>query len=239
MTLHITSLGRGFSLVFFHGFGFDTGVWDPLLPSLCAHYQLILVDLPGFGKTPVMDWEIFKSLLLEQLPERFALVGWSMGGLFATRLCHEAPNRVTHLFNVTSSPYFVKQTQWPGIEPVVLKTFSDQIKQDPILHLNQFIAAQLPSDKDSPAMTVCSVPTGLQAGLNTLLDWDLRDRLNAIEIPVCYLFGRLDAIVPYSLMLMMQQAFPQFSYTLLSRAAHAPFLSHPAEFKHALQDFLK
>ncbi len=36
---------------FFHGFGFDSSIWQHLIPNLCNEYQLCFVDLPGFGRT--------------------------------------------------------------------------------------------------------------------------------------------------------------------------------------------
>ena len=82
MAVNVVNYGEGRPLVLFHGWGFDTCVWRSLLPLLTHQYQLYLVDLPGFGLTPLMEWDLFKEALLNQLPRRFALVGWSMGGSF-------------------------------------------------------------------------------------------------------------------------------------------------------------
>ncbi len=49
MTIHITKYGNKHPLVFFHGWGFDSQVWLSLVPLLEDKYELILVDLPGFG----------------------------------------------------------------------------------------------------------------------------------------------------------------------------------------------
>ncbi|HGK6671911.1 TPA: alpha/beta fold hydrolase, partial [Legionella pneumophila] len=61
MNLHINIQGKGRPLVFFHGWGFDHRVWLPLARLLSTRYCLYLVDLPGFGQSPVMSWEVFKK----------------------------------------------------------------------------------------------------------------------------------------------------------------------------------
>jgi pimeloyl-ACP methyl ester carboxylesterase len=41
--------------VLLHGLGADSGMWEPVLDRLAAARDLIAVDLPGFGGSPVLD----------------------------------------------------------------------------------------------------------------------------------------------------------------------------------------
>ncbi|KTD20678.1 alpha/beta fold hydrolase [Legionella londiniensis] len=238
MNVNLTIHGQGKPLVFFHGWGFDSHIWHPLIAKLEKHHQLFLVDLPGFGLTPSMAWEQFKFSLTRELPNRFALVGWSMGGMFATRLALEEPQIVTHLMNVTTSPRFIKDIGWPGVDKRIFQAFYQNLTQNPEKGLAQFIKLQLQGQTDVVVNAHPPALEGLQAGLELLLHWDLRQDLFSLDIPVCYLFGRLDAITPYLTMSAMGKIYPQFSYILLPRAAHAPFLSHPDQFIAELEKFL-
>jgi len=240
MNIHITTHGSsGQPLVFFHGWGFDSLIWDPLLPDLVSNYQLYLVDLPGFGLTPPMDWQSFKILLLNQLPDSFALLGWSMGGMWATRLAIEAPQRVSHLLNIASSPRFLKDIDWPGVDECVLATFYHNLTKSPAQTVAQFTALQL-RGVIVPALKNMQLPSlaGLRAGLDVLACWDLRQQLNDINKPVCYMFGRLDSIIPRAVMPVMEKKYPHFDYVLYPHAAHIPFLSHSRQFMASLQNFL-
>lgn len=237
MTVHIHRLGTGKPVVFFHGWGFDSQIWQPLMPALLAskRYQLFMVDLPGFGQTELMAWDHFCSQLLPQLPSTFALIGWSLGGLCASRLTLMAPLRVTHLINIASSPYFMRTQDWPGVDACVLAQFHAQLLKDTPGTLHQFLLTQLGT---LPTVMKSSTPTGLQQGLSWLKQWDLRSEIAQLPSNTAYIFGRLDTITPYQLLPTMQQLYPQFHYHLFRKAAHLPFLSDQTGFLSLLDELL-
>jgi pimeloyl-[acyl-carrier protein] methyl ester esterase len=237
MSVHVVVHGRGCPLVLFHGWGFDVRIWHSLLPRLTTQYQLYLVDLPGFGLTPSMAWDSFQEVLLEQLPPRFALAGWSMGGLCATRLAIDAPTRVSHLVNIASSPRFIRDKGWPGVDGKIFRAFYHELAYNPQQTLEAFIQLQL----HGQSMTLGYTPSidGLKSGLDLLVNWDLREYLTCLTIPVLYIFGRLDTITPRKTMATMQAMYPHFDYKMLATAAHAPFLSNPDEFITVLEGFVQ
>lgn len=236
LTAHVNRCGGGVPLVLFHGWGFDSRIWHTILPTLIPRYDVYCVDLPGFGLSPFMDWEAFKSSVLSQLPAVFAVAGWSLGGLVATRFALEEPYRITHLINLASSPHFVGDSIWPGIPQTTLEVFCNRLTNAPEKVLREFMALQLPGQLGE---TFAS-PTieGLQAGLDWLLTWDFRANLSSLKLPVLYLFGRLDAIIPRRTMTVMQVRYPNFQYVMVSKAAHALFLSHQDVCVTAISDFI-
>lgn len=239
MTINIAKYGFGKPLVLFHGWGFDGHVFSPIINSL-TKYQLYIVDLPGFGLTKYMSWDEFKINLLKHLPEKFSLLGWSLGGLVATRLCIEAQSRVENLINVTSSPKFIKELGWVGIDKVVFEKFYLNFQNNPIKTRTNFINTELGiSDASLDIGPTNDMTLGLKLGLDWLLEWDLRNDLIDISIPTLYMFGRLDAIIPRRLMLKMQHEFPHLNYFMFDKAAHAPFLTHTNEFINSLNEFIK
>ena len=240
MTINIAKYGAGKPLILFHGWGFDGKIFDSIVPLL-TKYQLYVVDLPGFGLTKYMAWDEFKFNLLKQLPQKFSVLGWSLGGLFATRLCIEEQARVETLINVASSPKFIKELDWVGIDKDLFNKFYLNLQNDPIQTRKNFINIQLGIQGDfgnnSATLDIAPSLLGLQSGLECLLDWDLRAELTKLKIPNLYIFGRLDTIIPRRVMVKMQATFPQFQYIMLDKAAHAPFLSHPDEFVLTLERF--
>ncbi len=81
-----------------------------LLPGMgCTAALWSLVNL-GSGPvlTPVLDQRSIEGQvdkLLDELPDRFALAGLSLGGIVATALVRRAPERVTRLVLLSTNPY--------------------------------------------------------------------------------------------------------------------------------------
>ena len=237
-TIFIKTIGQGYPLVFFHGWGFSHQIWSELIPQLSVNHTLYLVDLPGFGQTEMMDWPVFKALLLAQLPPQFAVLGWSMGGLYAIRLALDAYDRVEYLMSIASSPYCLEDDQWPGIEKNIYDSFMMRIALDPQKTVHDFLKLQsttTPLIVESVSMTNLG---GLVGGLRVLLDWDLREALMGYDKPSCFVFGRQDSIIPVQTMAAMQLRYPQFDYQVLRRAGHIPFLSHRDDFLSILRGFI-
>jgi pimeloyl-ACP methyl ester carboxylesterase len=53
MTINFTRRGSGPSLVLIHGIGHRWQAWEPVLDALAEHHDVIALDLPGFGESPI------------------------------------------------------------------------------------------------------------------------------------------------------------------------------------------
>ncbi|MGY6558923.1 MAG: alpha/beta fold hydrolase [Nitritalea sp.] len=85
-------------LLFLHGFLEDHRIWQAALPALEGEFELLLVDLPGFGQSPMpaetegpLSVESVAVSLLDWLEEQDAtenlfLIGHSLGGYIALAL---------------------------------------------------------------------------------------------------------------------------------------------------------
>src|ERR1700754_142475 len=88
--------GSGDPLVLMHGIGSRWQMWEPVIGPLAEHHDVIAVDLPGFGASPMpppgtppgIDSQIaLVSEFLAQLGvERPHVAGNSMGGLLALEM---------------------------------------------------------------------------------------------------------------------------------------------------------
>jgi len=78
------------NIVLIHGMGSAATAWKPLVPLLQSRYNVITVDLPGHGKTPLdkthaMDPHSIANLVVTEVEREFGvtefdLVGNSWGG---------------------------------------------------------------------------------------------------------------------------------------------------------------
>ncbi|MEU6562254.1 alpha/beta fold hydrolase [Nocardia nova] len=93
MLLNHHRAGTGEPLVLIHGVGSRWQVWEPVIETLAASFDVIAVDLPGFGESEPLPETTVDSLtdalhafLIEQGIENPHLAGNSMGGLIALNL---------------------------------------------------------------------------------------------------------------------------------------------------------
>lgn len=97
------------TLVFLHGFGGTRHAWDRVIAGLDPQrYRPLALDLPGHGQLSSYNRPItFAGCVngvLAAAPQRFALCGYSLGGRIAQHVALAAPERVSRLVLVSSSP---------------------------------------------------------------------------------------------------------------------------------------
>ena len=201
---------------------------------------MLTVDLPGHGETDVMSLDDFTTSLLKQLPDRFAVLGWSLGGLYALNLCQQATTRVQHLTAVATSPCFIKSDDWPGIEPSVLMRFYRNYSRAPLKTVQDFIELQfLHHPKTSITQYQPVLPSNAEYGLTLLNECDFRAKLTDLRCSISFILGQQDAIVPVALAKNLQNQFDINDVQVLKQCGHMPFLTHTDAFIHHLKERLK
>lgn len=110
INLAYTRLGKGTPLVLVHGFPLDSSSWNELIPYLKDHFDLILPDLRGFGKSTTVEAPYTLSDMADDLAgllddlgvEKTALAGHSMGGYISLAFAKKYPQRVSGLGLIAS-----------------------------------------------------------------------------------------------------------------------------------------
>jgi len=99
-SLAYTRSGQGAPLVLLHGLGSSRQAWDPVVPALARQFDVIAVDLPGFGDSPQAQAEgqapaalarAVAALLAELGVTAPHLAGNSLGGWVALELAAICP----------------------------------------------------------------------------------------------------------------------------------------------------
>ncbi|MGL4470062.1 MAG: pimeloyl-ACP methyl ester esterase BioH [Aeromonas hydrophila] len=252
MSVSVERFGQGPDLVLLHGWGMNGAVWHGIVPALASRYRVHLVDLPGFGNSPLAGGiEYSLPWLAEQvetiLPERCHLLGWSLGGLVASQLALSHPERLHSLITVASSPCFMARDEWPGIAPKVLTGFNQMLAGDFKQTIERFLAIQAMGSEharddirqlrhwlaERPAPQLAA----LEAGLGLLAEVDLRDELTPLSLPWLRIYGRLDSLVPKASIPLLDERYPASRSVVLEKASHAPFISHPQQFIEIIEHF--
>jgi len=248
--LHWQSFGQGPDLVLLHGWGMNGAVWQQTVESLQPYFRVHVVDLPGYGysaESHAEDLAKIADLVLQDAPEKAVWLGWSLGGLVATHIALNAPQRVSKLITVASSPKFAAERPWRGIQPNVLTAFTDQLLEDFSVTIERFMALQAmgsPSARKDVKQLKQAVlsrpqpnPDSLLVGLNILADVDLRDALTSLSMPMLRLYGRLDGLVPIKVASDLNEQLPSTQQFVFNQSSHAPFMTEHEAFCLQVREF--
>lgn len=114
--------GEGPPLLLLHGYPQTHATWHAVAPALAARYSVIIPDLPGYGRSRVLDagpWD--KRAVAAELVammhalghERFAVVGHDRGARAGYRLALDHPDRVSAYCSLAVVPTL---DIWPAVD---------------------------------------------------------------------------------------------------------------------------
>ncbi len=111
--VHYKVGGKGEPLFLLHGFQSDSGIWDYLIPYLESCFTLIVPDLPGHGRSPLIRRnndmgflaDIIFRITLSLGFKGVSVAGHSMGGYVALYYADKFPNYTDNLVLINSHPF--------------------------------------------------------------------------------------------------------------------------------------
>jgi pimeloyl-[acyl-carrier protein] methyl ester esterase len=250
--LYFEVYGQGPCLVLLHGWGMHTGVWRDFAKRLAVNYQVVCVDLPGHGRSsglPEYNLSAIADAIVSDIQtEKFSLLGWSLGATLAMSVAEHYPQRLSKLVVLAGNAKFVAAADWPGVKPEVLQKFAEQLLLDKQATQLRFLALQIQGNPNSKqllqklkhAINECPEPetAALLAGLAILRDADFRCLLQKLPCESHFIAAEKDALIPLQSALAAKNLNPAIKLHVLSRAGHAPFLSHPQSLLDILSTIL-
>ncbi len=253
-------------LVLIHGWGLNSAVWQPFIDGLPKKFfdafNIITIDLPGFGinvdkgLAPYTLTNICQCIA-NTIKQPAIYLGWSLGGLVATEMALCYPKKVLALITVASSPCFLEkgvskesdsQEKWPGIKPIVLDSFHQQLQVDTKKTISGFLTIQamgsphIRQDIKQISQLIfqreMADKTTLDQSLRLLESSDHRKRLKDITQPFLRLYGGADSLVPKTVIGKINKLSENSEQHIFEQASHAPFISHTKDFKEVLSKWL-
>ena len=253
----VAYLERGASgppLVLLHGFGASKTHWVRFARYLPDSLRLVVPDMPGHGEStfdPATTYDVPTLVdgvvaALDAIGvERFHLAGNSLGGLVATRIALDYPDRVASLFLLDPAgveppdPSPFREALVAGENPLVPTTAAGY---DSLIAL----AFNDPPDLPWPAGEVLAREYADRAEENQHIWRDINsppmtvtDELPALTMPVFLLFGAADRIIDPSSARVWAEHVPDIRVVLLPDVGHAPMLEVPHTTARYYLDFLQ
>ncbi len=252
MSLYIDIQGSGPDLVMLHGWGLHGGLFGPVIEPLAQHFHLHLVDLPGHGRSPMLEGDYtldtVAKAIADDVPADAHWLGWSLGGRIALAAANDGA-AINRLILVGANPCFTQKPGWPHAMPEAeLEQFATSLRDNYKATLQRFLAVQsrgserareeLRNLRDSLFAHGEPDPQALAGGLEILRSADLRLALAAITQPTLVLHGERDTLAPLAAAEYTAARLPNGKLEVIAGAGHAPFISHPELFTRALVEFL-
>jgi len=201
--LYYEEAGSGEPLVLIHGASQDTLSWHDNIPHLAAHHKVYAVDLPGHGKSELIDRRPTTSteefartiglFLADRNITKAILIGHSMGGGISIATSIAAPDRVKAVVSVCGGAAFRGPT---GVtyQPEMLR--NTEINPTDWLEtiFHSVLGRTTPVERRREMAfdaTRCS-PYVAHADLIAYSSWNLFETMHLVRKPIYYIVGEDD-----------------------------------------------
>jgi pimeloyl-ACP methyl ester carboxylesterase len=244
--------GSGTPLVFLHGFGADKDNWNRVSGYLTEHFDVIAIDLPGFGNSTdkiELDYGVFSQVarlkkILDFLKiKEFNLAGSSMGGYIAGNFSAQYPERVKNLWLI--SPFGVvgseKSEMFSAIKnghnPIVLpRTELEFIQLLDFLFVEPpFIPGPIVKHLATKAEQRKELNTKIYEQIHRMKDREahpessLDEALKNYKGPVLVSWGQKDRVLHVSGAKVLKKIIPQAQVNIMASVGHLPMIENPKE----------
>lgn len=246
--IHCRELGNGFPLVFIHGFCETSEVWADFADRFGHEFHVIVLDLPGFGKSEALPAPFTLEGVAQQLIDflasknidHYCLIGHSLGGYVSLAMAALQPNAV-HSVVLFHSTALDDSTEKKENRNKVI----DFVRANGVAPFVETFIPGLFYDKSHPAISTLHQIAN-QTDKNTLISYTqaMRDRPSRIQLiqdykkPTLLLGGQFDPIIPAS-SLQDLAAKSGAEVAFLDKTAHMGMLEAPIEAYRIIYQFLK
>lgn len=236
-------------LVLLHGFCEDSSLWDnwcPVMPGM----NVVCIDLPGFGQSdlpPSAGIDIYalavKAVLDDLQVEQCVLVGHSLGGYTALEFAYQFPERLIGCGLFHSHPFAdtleQQENRSRGIEMVQSGKKNLYVAQlFPKLFSEKFTATHPEILQRMIQKGQEQSAEGIVNALISMMDRpDHSATLKKLRVPVLYLLGKQDGLIPPAGVLHIAGDTQQAEIQLLGDAAHMGMFEAPENTQNIVKNF--
>ncbi len=224
--------GEGSPLVLLMGFGADGNLWEKHVEVYQKHFQCILIDNRGVGKSDAPEGPYSTSMMAHDTAAvmdhlgiaQAQVAGISMGGAIAQALALNHPGKVKSLVLIST---------WPSFNNFARTVYENLKKLRPVLPADDFMELlqlwifappyydQHLEDLKSAQKGALENPTpqsrtGFDGQLDACIAHNSVDRLHQIDTPTLITIGMMDIFTP-----------PAFSETLYEKIRGAKIERFP------------
>jgi pimeloyl-ACP methyl ester carboxylesterase len=250
----------GKALLLVHGLSGSWPNWLENIPYFAREHRVLALDLPGFGDSPMPDWEIsveaYGRFVLDFCGalgvRRCTIVGNSMGGFIAAETAMEEPDRFEKLVLVSAAgishvrmrrqPAEVAARMGIATAPLTLRLVDSGMRRPGLRRALFGGLFYAPNRLRKELLWECfhhgNGRPGVLPAVRGLIGYDILDRLEDVEVPTLIVWGRNDHIVPPNDAIGYGKRLHNSRTVIFDKTGHLPMAERPVRFNRVLETFL-
>ena len=258
-TIYYRVEGNGAPVILVHGFAEDGAIWDDLVDRLKDKFKLIIPDLPGSGKSPLVNSELaivngglsmelfadgIKSIVEAESLSSIVMIGHSMGGYITLAFAEKYPHllKAFGLFHSSSYPdnEEKKEARRKSIAFIQQHGAAKFIEQStPNLFSENFKKKHPDIVQEQVTQYTNFLAPALVQYYEAMMERpDRTEILKTFKGPILFIMGKHDTAIPLEHSLQ-QCHIPDLSYTLiLENSGHMGMLEEAEKSSRFIENFL-
>ena len=249
--VYVRATGAGPPVLLINGLGTHTAMWEPMEASLDG-FRILQFDLPGSGQSatpstlmPIPELARLSTVVMDHYGvKRAHVIGYSMGGLVAQQLAHDAPERVQRMVLLAST---AGRGSFRGsilatinmlapvryLSPRIYDMTAGSLVGGRARHDTAWVADQgLLRRKHPPTWR------GYLSQLRSILRWSGFPILGEVSHEVLVLAGDDDPIIPVVNAMMLTHMLPNGRLLVIRGEGHMMMMDPDSRTHPAIREFL-
>ena len=240
--------GQGEPLLIWHGWGGSSDSWQKVQENLAQNFQVISLDLPGFGKSsnPPQPWQIDDYLaILSKFAEKmglqsFYLVGHSFGGGLAVKFSAQNPQKVKALVLAGAAVFRSrKRLNWRQKIASALAKAGSIFEKTPFIGESLYPLARRVVYRFAGVHDYGRANGVMKETFKNVISEDLSAYLSQIKAPTLILWGKDDKSTPLEDAFAAQKLISNSQVKIIEKANHSPHLTQPEMTAGSISNFLQ
>lgn len=243
--------GKGKTVVLIHGFLESKETWLNFDDKLSENYRAISIDLPGHGKSDLLekeysidDYAEFVNQILdsEEISD-VAIIGHSLGGYVALSFANLYPEKLTGLCLFHSSPFADTPEKITMREEQINLILSGKKEHLCNNHAPKVYASQnlekFENQIETGRKIALSTPAkGIIASLQAMKSRkDMQEVFANLKIPCLYIIGANDNFIPLSVLKQIKMP-EEIQICILENSGHIGYIEEFERSVSILNEFL-
>jgi 2-hydroxy-6-oxonona-2,4-dienedioate hydrolase len=240
--------GAGQTVVLLHGLFGSCRYWSFLVDYLSPTYDVVSLDLPGFGDSSTVPvpknvagygavvFEFLQSLGIES----FSVLGHSLGGAIAQQMSLDYPDEINKMVAYATKPAVLDEDRFESFEKTLDRILNSDIDDVVKSQAANWFDAGADAQHFQLCLDAAQGVTSASAGacVQAIRGWDVRDQLDKLEMPVLIVSGDRDRSVSLETLVGEKQAIKNAQLSILPGCGHMAHLESPQVFNQVIHEFI-